>query len=190
LDYDETPSSSSSSPRRYQSQTPKLTPNSQIDEDQTPSHRIKDLSTEYSSKSNGIKEVPLNHEPVGDKRNSVNLIAASFNVRPPGQNSRESTPKVQRTTVEVRPPEEPPRQQTITVNVHANDQPAKGRTPELPKNNASPKEQHSRTDSGVDSQEYAPVAVPPPEPEIDYESNAIKKAAAKALPKPGLPLPY
>lgn len=136
----------------------------------------------YASKSNGVKDVPLNHEPVGDKRNSVNLIAASFNVRPPNQNSREPTPKMQRTTVEVRAPEEP---QTITVNVHSTDQPAKSRTPELPKN-ASPQEQHSRTDSGVDSQEFAPVFVPPPEPEIDYESNAIKQKAEKVVPpKPG-----
>ncbi|KAI6177303.1 Sterile20-like kinase [Aphelenchoides bicaudatus] len=183
LDCDESPSSSSSSPRRYHSQTPKLTPDSQID-DQEPSHNIRNVSSEYA-KSNGVKEVPLNREAVGDasKKNGVSQLAASFNVRPPNQNSREPT-KLQRTTVEVRPVEEPQKVNGSVVNGKAPSiEPPKSHTPEIPQN-ISPKEQHSRTDSGVDSQEFALVAAPPPEPEVDYNLNADKKAAAAKMPKP------
>jgi hypothetical protein len=141
-DYNENPSSSvSPSPQRP-------VPNN---DESTPTHAIRDVSTEFS-KPTAPKELPLNGE-----NGRVAQIAASFNVRQPSaQSSRETTPKMQRTTVEVRNP------------------PKSSESP-------SPEQKHSREDSGVDSQEFAPAYVPPPDPPIDYEARPQLKKTGNSI---------
>lgn len=174
LDCDEAPTSSSSSPRRYQNHTP----TSQTD-DYTPSHKIRDLSAEYAKQSDS-KEMPITSHETASTPGKVVQIAATFNVRPPNQNSREFNVKRPTAAVEVKSVEE---SQSISMDGKgfSNDRRPKPlkhqqqkatKTPETSK--GSPKEHHSRADSGVDSQEF--VSVPPVEPAPDYEElNAAKR---------------
>lgn len=141
-------SSSSLSPRRYQQTTPKQhTPNNDIT-----THAIRDLSNEYAKSASSTKDLLIRDVEASNKRNNVPQIAASFNVRPPDQSSRESTPKVQRqTTIEIN---SEPEIKVISVD-----------------------QRHSREDSGVDSQEF--TTIPPPEPEIDYPVKRPETSAPK-----------